>query len=270
MTVSFRRVLTVLELIFGGLAAVLSALFLSSAVRFDWGRAYPSYEFLQAWLALLAAIAFVMASRLWPPPGARGVLHAVATIAALWLKEEGAHRLRVARCARISNGVRRRSFRPLAKTPALQVERVISVTLVASIALTAVLAGLTASCAPAIDFQPHDARYEECGRRASAGGVAAPRVAVVGTVRQIDDATPVDGPVSIVVIDPAGSPQKLYFGSLFTRPEPSEQRKATYRAIAPSRAGDCVRAVGLPMQDGRIAIDDFVNLDSDSNGRNRR
>lgn len=83
----------------------------------------------------------------------------------------------------------------------------------------------------------------------------------MGAVHQIDDETQVDGPVRLVVIDPNGRPQKLFFGSLFTRPGPSEQRKATYRAIASSRTGDCVQARGITMPDGQLAVEDFVRLE---------
>lgn len=132
-----------------------------------------------------------------------------------------------------------------------------------SIAFVAALLSLvaTTACAPVIDFQPQDDRYVDCGRRAPAPPVHSGEVALVGTVRQIDDATPVDGPVWIVLIDAQGSPRKLFFGSLFTVPAPSEHRKSVYRAIAPSQAGDCVRLSGVSRSDGSIDIAQFENLD---------
>jgi hypothetical protein len=86
-------------------------------------------------------------------------------------------------------------------------------------------------------------------------------VTLVGAVHQIDDETAVDGPVRVVIIDSDGHPRRLFFGSLFTRPAPSEQRKATYRAIASSRAGDCVQARGTSMPDGQLWLEGFVRLE---------
>jgi hypothetical protein len=119
----------------------------------------------------------------------------------------------------------------------------------------------TLACAPAIDFQPHSDRYAKCAVRSDAAPAVHGRVTLVGAVHQIDDETEVDGPVRLVIIGPDGHPRKLFFGSLFSRPEPSEQRKATYRAIASARPGDCVRARGTTMPDGQVAVEHFVRLE---------
>ena len=76
-----------------------------------------------------------------------------------------------------------------------------------------------------------------------------------------DDSTQMDGPVQIVVVDPRGALRKLYFGSLYTRPGPSEQRLATYRAISSSKIGHCVRAGGNIMSDGKLWVETFVDYD---------
>ena len=116
------------------------------------------------------------------------------------------------------------------------------------------------ACAPAIDFQTHSDRYAKCAVRTRPAAESTTRLSVVGAVHQFDDETEVDGPVRLVIIDPDGRPRKLFFGSLFTRPGPSEQRKATYRAIASSRTGDCVQASGIAMPDGQLAVEDYVVL----------
>jgi hypothetical protein len=132
-----------------------------------------------------------------------------------------------------------------------------------SLALVAALLAIVAlaSCAPAIDLQPHNDRYVACGRRTRSLRVHSGEVAVVGSIHQIDDATPVDGPVRILLIDTEGAPRKLFFPSLFTVPGPSEHRRSVYRAIAPSQPGDCVRLSGIPDQDGSVVIQRFENLD---------
>jgi hypothetical protein len=130
--------------------------------------------------------------------------------------------------------------------------------------LAAVL--VVVACAPAISLQPQSDRYTKCGARSQRFPVGAGRVALVGAVHRIDDETAVDGPVRLVIIDPRGDPRKLVFGSLFTRPGPSPQRQATYRVIASSRTGDCVRAVGTMMSGGQVAIEEFDRLDGEEWG----
>jgi len=117
------------------------------------------------------------------------------------------------------------------------------------------------SCTPALDLQPHDDQYEVCGRRAGPGRRLDGSDDFIGKIRQVVDATRTDGPVQIVVVDPRGDLKKLYFGSLYTRPGPSEQRLATYEAIASSKIGDCVRAGGSVMSDGKLWVETFVNYD---------
>jgi len=115
------------------------------------------------------------------------------------------------------------------------------------------------ACTPALDLQRHDDQYEVCGRRAGPGLDGSGDV--IGKIRQVVDSTQVDGPVQIVVVDPRGDLKKLYFGSLYTRPGPSEQRRATYRAIASSKIGHCVRAGGSIMSDGKLWVETFVDYD---------
>ena len=117
------------------------------------------------------------------------------------------------------------------------------------------------SCTPALDPQPHDDQYEVCGRRAGPERRLDGSDDFIGKIRQVVDATQMDGPVQIVVVDPRGDLKKLYFGSLYTRPGPSEQRLAAYRAIASSKIGDCVRAGGSLMSDGKLSVETFVNYD---------
>jgi hypothetical protein len=117
------------------------------------------------------------------------------------------------------------------------------------------------ACAPAIDLRPHSDRYTKCAALSEGAPAEHGLVTLVGAVHQIHDETAVDGPVRLVIIDPDGHPRKLFFSSLFTRPEPSEQRKATYRDIASSRTGDCVQARGTTMPDGQLAVEDFVRLE---------
>jgi hypothetical protein len=116
-------------------------------------------------------------------------------------------------------------------------------------------------CAPAIDFQPRSDRYAKCAVRPEGVPAARGVVTLVGAVQQIDDETAVDGPVRLVIIDLDGQPRRLFFGSLFTRPAPSERRKATYRDIASSRIGDCIQARGTTMPDGQLWLEDFVRLE---------
>jgi len=117
------------------------------------------------------------------------------------------------------------------------------------------------SCTPALNLQPHDDQYEVCGRRAVTTSHTEGSDGVVGKVRQIVDSTQSDGPVQIIVIDPRGDMRRLYFGSLYTRPAPSEQRLATYQAIASLKIGDCVRADGKLMSDGKLWIEAFADFD---------
>jgi hypothetical protein len=123
------------------------------------------------------------------------------------------------------------------------------------------LVAATSACAQPIDLEPHDDQYELCGRRAGSTSPPAGARTVVGKIRQLDDSTPVDGPVNIVLVDPHGDLRKLHFGSLYTRPSTSEARRATYRSIASSKLGDCVRATGSVMANGKLWVDDFQNFD---------
>jgi hypothetical protein len=117
------------------------------------------------------------------------------------------------------------------------------------------------SCTPALDLHPPDDQYKVCGRRAGPGRRLDGSEDFVGIIRQVVDATQMDGPVQVVVVDPHGDLRKLYFGSLYTRPGPSEQRLATYRAVASSKIGDCVRAGGSVMPDGKLWVETFVDYD---------
>jgi hypothetical protein len=115
-------------------------------------------------------------------------------------------------------------------------------------------------CAKPVDFEPHDDRYERCGALGMGRRADGDETSVTGTILRMVDATPVDGPVSIVLVDGKGDPVKLYFGSLFTVPPPSPGRRATYDAISHDRIGDCVWVSGPRMSDGRISVKRFVDL----------
>jgi len=128
-------------------------------------------------------------------------------------------------------------------------------------AASAISVSALVSCAPALELRVHDDKYEACGRRSAAMPPPEGMQTATGTIQQIVDGTGLDGPVKIVVIDPSGRPRKLFFGSLYTIPSPSLQRQATYRAIEPSRVGDCVRADGSLMDNGSLWIERFVDFD---------
>ena len=117
------------------------------------------------------------------------------------------------------------------------------------------------SCTPALDLESHDDQYEVCGRRAGPERRLNGSDDFIGKIRQVVVETQMDGPVQVVIVDPRGDLKKIYFGSLYTRPGPSEQRLATYRAIASSKIGDCVRAGGSVMSDGKLWVETFVNYD---------
>jgi hypothetical protein len=85
MTVSPKRVLMALELVFGGIAAVLSLLVFWFALPHAEWRRYSSYAFLDAWLLLLAAVAFVAAAYWLRSAATQVALHVVAIAWALLL-----------------------------------------------------------------------------------------------------------------------------------------------------------------------------------------
>src|SRR5688500_15765285 len=80
------------------------------------------------------------------------------------------------------------------------------------------------ACSSAIDLQPRSDRYAKCAARSEGVRAAHGVVTLVGAIHRIDDETAVDGPVRVVIIDADGHPWRLFFGSLFTRPAPSERR----------------------------------------------
>ena len=131
--------------------------------------------------------------------------------------------------------------------------------------LFAGLALLVVACTPPppAGFETHDDRYQRCGARSQPIDDSK-TVAFSGTVYDILDATAFDGPLDLVLIDKDGQPAKLHFGSLYTRPGPSPQQRATYDRIRASRRGDCVRVSGSRLADGRISIDTFVQHEPDA------
>lgn len=90
-----------------------------------------------------------------------------------------------------------------------------------------------------------------------AGGL----VTVVGQLTAIDDATPVDGGVTLTVALTGEAIETLTFGSLFTSPPPGEERIALYQRIAEAEVGDRVRATGERREAG-IEIVAFEILES--------
>ncbi|WP_405280812.1 hypothetical protein [Gaopeijia maritima] len=90
-----------------------------------------------------------------------------------------------------------------------------------------------------------------------AGGL----VTVVGQLTAIDDATPVDGGVTLTVAVQGEAIETLTFGSLFTSPPPGEERIALYQRIAEAEVGGRVRATGERREAG-IEIVAFEILES--------
>lgn len=133
----------------------------------------------------------------------------------------------------------------------------------------ALVAWVFVACSPvrSVELEPHDERYETCGRRSErrADGSA---VAFAATVHRIRDDTAVDGDVRIVLIRGDGEPVRAIFGSLYTSPPPSAARKATYDTIHRSQEGDCVLVAGTRTPEGEFWIDGYTNLDRP--GKRRR
>jgi len=127
---------------------------------------------------------------------------------------------------------------------------------------TLVLLVVACTPQPPAGFERHDDRYERCEARSKA--IDTPdAVAFSGTVHDKLDATAVDGPIDLVLINGQGQPVKLQSSYPSTDADPSAERLATYDRIRASQRGDCVRISGSRMSDGRIWIDTFVKYDPD-------
>lgn len=117
----------------------------------------------------------------------------------------------------------------------------------------ALVAWVFVACSPvrSVELEPHDERYETCGRRSErrADGSA---VAFAATVHRIRDDTAVDGDVRIVLIRGDGEPVRAIFGSLYTSPPPSAARKATYDTIHRSQGGRLRPGRRHPHARGRV------------------
>lgn len=120
----------------------------------------------------------------------------------------------------------------------------------------------TAACAPnrEVSLEGRDHRYEHCAVRAK-GHLDGSGTSIAGIIRDLRDDTDVDGEVRLVLIRGDGSPAKAVFGSLYTRPPPSEERKAVYERIRASREGDCVVISGTEFRNRHLWITKYVSLD---------
>ena len=82
---------------------------------------------------------------------------------------------------------------------------------------------------------------------------------ITGRVKRIDDDTARDGGVTIQVEVEYARRVMLYFGSLYTRPPPTQERMDTYRLIKTLRAGDKIEVKGYEAGDG-YTIEQLVKL----------
>ena len=84
-------------------------------------------------------------------------------------------------------------------------------------------------------------------------------VTVVGVVKDIDDQTPNDGGVEILLKLEAGGETLLLFGSLFTYPPPDAETLELYEIVRRVEIGDHVRASGTETRSG-IRIEELTIL----------
>ncbi len=113
-----------------------------------------------------------------------------------------------------------------------------------------------------VPLEEHDDRYGVCAARGPHPVTQGHALSLTGTLWQLRDESPFDGPVKMVLIDGAGAPHKLYFPSLYTRPSPAPDVIATQKRIVRSKVGDCVQIDGSPTtRDPAIWVDRFTNLD---------
>jgi hypothetical protein len=82
---------------------------------------------------------------------------------------------------------------------------------------------------------------------------------VTGSVLQIDDATPVDGGVSIQLATDNNEVVNLLFSTLFTVTPPPQWRWDLYELIASLEVGEYVRAGGVRV-DGRISLRELTRF----------
>jgi len=129
----------------------------------------------------------------------------------------------------------------------------------APLLLSLTLLGCTHAGTLALEAQ--DDRYARCALRGAPAVTRAEHVAITGTIFQLRDESPVDGPVKLILIDGRGTPHKLYFQSLYTAPSPPPDVIATQHWIVRSQRGDCVQITGRPMSQYYLWVDTFSNLD---------
>lgn len=79
-------------------------------------------------------------------------------------------------------------------------------------------------------------------------------VRITGTVTELDDDTPVDGGVTIVVADRKRGSVTLSFGSLFTHPPPTPDRQELYQDIQKVGVGDVVTATATTEAEGTLRL----------------
>ncbi len=117
------------------------------------------------------------------------------------------------------------------------------------------------SCAPAVNFEPHDGRYARCADRAPARPTQAGTVALTGMIVDVVDGTAVDSPAEIVIATGDGSLTKAWLAPPFSRHPATDDFRHSHRELPGTQRGDCVSIRGIRGGDGSIVISRFDNLD---------
>ena len=81
-----------------------------------------------------------------------------------------------------------------------------------------------------------------------------------GKVVRVDDTSELDGPVVITIESATGETIELYFPSMWTKPSPDAERKATFRVVRSTKVGDAVRARGVRTDAGQVWLQQLENL----------
>ena len=84
-------------------------------------------------------------------------------------------------------------------------------------------------------------------------------VTVTGTIRSINDMTPVDGGVTIMLGTADGQLVTLLFPSLFTSPPPDQKTLDLYEVVRELRAEDRIRATGT-LTDRGVLLEELTVL----------
>jgi hypothetical protein len=74
-----------------------------------------------------------------------------------------------------------------------------------------------------------------------------------GRIVSIDDQTPVDGGVTIIISLDKGGPPVLYMTSLYTYPPPDEDHIKLYETIRELKRGQRIGATGIK-EDGKLIL----------------